>query len=162
VRRIFIISALIALFALPAVALGALRAPGDGTLDVKDGTGLVQIKAKGGVIGRFYVGTLVVRDLNPDDDVDAVVTGAEGVKPVNDFVTVYTGKNIRFRFIGANFKITVRGSDIDLSAVGRGTVTLQGFTTSDSGTYSFNDKAPLPLPVFQQDFALGTLTGTTP
>ena len=164
-RRIFITCGLISLLAVPAVAGGAVRATGDGTLDVKDGYGVVQVRAKGGVIGRLYVGTLTVRDPIPDDNVQEVVTGYDNVpQHLNDFVTVYTGKNIRFRFIGGNFKITVRGSDIDLSAVGKGKVLLQGFggTENDNGTYSFNDELSQPLPLgLGREFNLGSPTGTT-
>jgi hypothetical protein len=161
VRRIFIICGLISLLALPAGAVAAARAAGDGTLDVKNGDGSVQIKAKGGVIGRFTAGALWVRDPNPGDSIEEAVTGADSKAELNEFVTIYTGKNVRFRFLGGNFKVIVKGTDIDLSAVGKGKVWLQAFTTSDSGTYSFNDKAPLPLPVFQQEFDLGSSTGTT-
>jgi hypothetical protein len=160
VRRLLLIPAVIAL-ALPAIAGARADAPGDGTLILKDASGKVVLQAnKGGVIGRFDQGALIVRDPNPDDELEAVVTGAEKAKPVDDFVTVYTGKNIRFRFIGGRFKITLRKdtTGIDLSATGKGVVTLQGAGTLDDGTYSFNGDKPKPLPLLAQDFPLSGLT----
>ncbi len=147
VRRLLLIPALFCL-AVPAVAVARVGAAGDGTLTIKTGAGRVMVGAKGGVIGRFDEGTMIVTDLNPNDDVDAVVTGFEKKTIRDDFTTVYSGKGIRFRFIGATFKLVLVKSTtgIDLSAVGKGTVELLGAGTEDDGTYSFNGDAPKPLP----------------
>jgi hypothetical protein len=161
VRRLLLTPALLAL-AVPAVAVAHVGAPGDGTLIVKNGSGKVVIAARnGGVIGRFEQGTLKVRDPNPEDEVEEVVTGAEKTRDVDDFVTVYSGKNIRFRFIGGPFKITLTRvtTGIDLSATGKGTVWLQGAGTLDDGTYSRNGDKPKPLPLLQlTELSLGTST----
>ena len=141
---------------LPAVAAARVSALGDGTLTIKNGSGRVVIGAKGGVIGRFDEGTLVLIDLNPTDDVDAVVTGWEKRTPRDEFTTVYTGKGIRFRFIGGTFKVTLTRptTGIDISAVGKGTVELHGAGNLDDGTYSFNGDAPRPLPLTVREFSL--------
>jgi hypothetical protein len=157
VRRLLIVPALIALVA-PTLAGARPGAVGDGALILKDASGRIVLQAKGGVIGRFDEGALIVRDPNPDDELEAVVTGAEQRKALDDFVTVYTGKNIRFRFIGGRFKITLRTSGMDLSATGKGIVTLQGAGTLDDGTYSFNGEKPKPLPLASTDFTLSALT----
>ena len=158
-RRLLLIPALIAL-ASPAVAGAYTRAAGDGAMTLKDASGKVVIQAKGGVIGRFDQGALIVRDPNPDDELEAVVTGADKTRPVDDFVTVYSGKNIRFRFIGGRFKITLQKgtTGIDLSATGKGMVTLQGAGTLDDGEYAFNGDKPKPLPLISTDFTLSALT----
>jgi hypothetical protein len=98
-----------------------------------------------------------VRDPNPDDELEAIVTGADSKRLVNDFITVYSGKNIRFRFIGGRFKITLWRSTtgIDLSATGKGIVTLQGAGTLDDGTYSFNGEKPKALPLPEKEYLLG-------
>ena len=145
VRNLAFICALSAL-ALPGAASAYGRAPGDGTLLIKDGIGKVTVTAKGGVIGHFGEGVLTVRDPNPDDSISEVVTGAEGSHVVNDQVTKYWGKDVRFRYIGGRFTITVVGSDIDLSAIGKGTVTLVGSGTADDGTYSLNGQCAQPFP----------------
>jgi hypothetical protein len=137
-----------ALFALavPGAALAQTRAPGEGTLLVKDGIGKITIVAKGGVIGRFADGTLTVRDPNPDDNLNEVVTGAEHMDFVNEHLTKYWGKDIRFRYIGGKFTVTVNATDIDLSAIGKGTVLLAGSGTADDGTFSLNGTMAQPLP----------------
>jgi len=164
VRRLLLLPVLLALV-LPAIAVARVGAPGDGTLIVKNGSGKVVIQAKGGVIGRFDEGKLIVRDPNPEDELEEVVTGADKAKDIDDFVTVYTGKNIRFRFIGGRFKITLgkATTGIDLSATGKGTVFMQGAGTLDDGTYSFNGEKPKPLPLLQlTEFTLGASTSSGP
>lgn len=146
VRNLTFICAFFAL-AVPSAALAHTSAPGDGTLLLKDGIGKVTITAKGGgVIGHLGQGVLQVRDPNPDDNISEVVTGADRSHSVNDYVTKYWGKDIRFRYIGGKFTINIQGSDIDLSAIGKGTVTLVGTGTADDGTYSVNGLAPQPFP----------------
>jgi hypothetical protein len=132
--------------ALPGAAVAHTRASGDGTVLIKNGVGKVTIVARGGVIGRFGQGVLTVRDANPDDNISEIVTGADRTHPVNDYVTKYWGKDVRFRYIGGKFTITVSGVDIDLSAIGKGTVEVVGAGTADDGTYSLNDSKPQPLP----------------
>jgi len=164
VRRLLLLPVLLALV-LPAIAVARVGAPGDGTLSVKNGSGKSVMQAKGGVIGGFDEGKLIVRDPNPEDELEEVVTGADKAKDIDDFVTVYTGKNIRFRFIGGRFKITLgkATTGIDLSATGKGTVFMQGAGTLDDGTYSFNGEKPKPLPLLQlTEFSLGTSTSSGP
>lgn len=158
-RRLLLIPALLAL-SLPAIAGAHTRAPGDGAMTLKDASGKVVIQARGGVIGAFDQGSLIVRDPNPGDELEAAVTGADKTKPVDDFVTVYSGKNIRFRFIGGRFKITLQKgtTGIDLSATGKGTVWLQGAGTLDDGEYSFNGDKPKTLPLLYTEFALSALS----
>jgi hypothetical protein len=145
VRNLALICTFSAL-ALPGAASAYTRAPGDGTMLIKDGIGKVTVTARGGIIGHFGEGVLTVRDPNPDDNISEVVTGAESTHVVNDFVTKYTGKDVRFRYIGGKFTITIVGTDIDLSVIGKGTVALVGKGTADDGTYSVNGALPQPLP----------------
>jgi hypothetical protein len=145
VRNLVVSCALFAL-ALPGAAFAHTGEKGEGTLLIKDGVGKITIVAKGGVIGRFGEGTLTVRDPKPDDNYNEVVTGFEFRDSVNEFVTRYWGKNLRFRYIGGKFTVTINASDIDLSAVGKGTVTIAGKGTADDGTFSLNGAMPQPLP----------------
>lgn len=160
-RNLTFICALFVL-ALPGAALAHPGGPSDGTLLIKDGVGKVTITAKGGVIGHLGEGVLQVRDPNPDDNINEVVNGADRSHAVNDFVTKYWGKDIRFRYIGGKFTITITGADIDLSAIGKGTVALAGRGTADDGVYSLNGNAaqPFPGPFFPAIFQLSaTSTG---
>jgi hypothetical protein len=159
VRRIILTCALLALalaLALPAATAARTNAPDDGTLVIKDGNvDPLVIQAKGGVVGRFDQGLLVVKDFNPDDDVDPVVTGAGATKVVSDFTTRYSGKNIRFRFIGGRFTIKIIGGvGVDLSAVGQGTVIVGGAGTLDDGSYSVNGGPFHNVPLLPRTFDL--------
>ena len=78
------------------------------------------IYAKGAVWGQLDYGQLKVTDFNPDDNITAQVSGAESKRPTSEpGVTIYTGKNIHFRFTGNRYiKFSIVGSGIDITAVG--------------------------------------------
>ena len=116
----------IGLLTVPATAVAglALRA-NDGTLSVYEAKGLVQISGRAAVIGRVEKGSVLVVDLTPFDAKEPTVTGWEQAKP-RGLGMLYTGDKIRFRAIGGAHRLTLRGSGIDVSAVGRGTVLLDG------------------------------------
>jgi hypothetical protein len=129
----------------------------DGALSVKNADGRVIIVGKGVVIGRFDKGQVTVRDPNPNDGVEPIVTGADSTANINDKTTRYSGTNLRFRMIGGSFTINVFGTDIDLSAVGRGMVTLNGTiarNTATDATYAVNGDPPLPFPAYTLTFPL--------
>lgn len=157
-RRILLIGALLALV-LPTAATGRSRAPGDGALTVKDAFGKITMNVRGGVIGHCDQCTLTVRDPNPDDKFEEVVTGADRRRDIDNFVTVYGGKDVKFRYIGGKFQIKLSGSGIDLALIGKGQVTLvgNGKGLPDDGAYTVNGGAPQPLPPagFPDAFTLG-------
>ena len=128
--------------------------PTDGTLIVKDGVGRIVITGKGGVIGRFDKGQVTIKDPIPGDGTGPIVTGAEAEHSINDTTTRYAGTNVRFRIIGGKFSVTVDASNIDLSAVGNGSVKLDGKGTPYDGTYSMNGGPSQNFPSFLFTFAL--------
>ena len=150
---------------LPFLVLLALAAPGgsagattgadDGTLSVKDATGTIAIRATGGFIGRFDRGTITIVDPVADDGTGPIVSGAEHERDVSDTKTIYSGTKVRFRLIGGRFRILIRGTGIDLSVVGHGTVLLDGRGGSD-GRYSFDGADYASLPDTQTLFDLGS------
>jgi len=159
-----VLLALVLLLALPAVGTAALmRRAGDGTLSVDSGSGKVTLEARGGVIGRFDRGLVTITDLTPDDQFSPIVFGDEfPTRVLENGGVVYRGTNVRFRLVGGRFKIFVSGSGIDLSAVGNGTVVLEG-TGKSPGTYSLDGddcRSPKvkckPLPDPPKRFKLGT------
>lgn len=121
-----LLSLLVAAIALPAAALAARAGPGDGTLSVEGGSGMVTVQARGGVIGRVERGTLTITDLTPGDGNDAVVQGALLQRPAGPGTMVYKGRNVTFRLIGGSFRVQVVGKGISLSAVGQGIAVLDG------------------------------------
>ena len=133
---------------VPAAAYAVRTAPGDGTLSIRNGEGMVKLDVRGVIIGRFDSGRLVV-DAPKDGDCDLLeVWGAtrESAWIDEDGVAYrcqFTGRNIRFRFIGGQHRIQIGrvlapARDIDLSVVGRGTAFLKGSTSPLDGVYSRN------------------------
>lgn len=138
-RRLLPIAALAALL-LPSAGAGMPRTSGDGTLSLRDGRGMFTVNAKGGVIGSFARGKVVIVDPIVEDGTGPIVSlSSDDIRrDVSDTTTVVTGTKVRFRLIGGSFRIKVIGRGINLSVVGRGTVTLNGEGTLADGSYSVN------------------------
>lgn len=166
----------IALLALaaPAAAFALPHDRGDGSLVVKNASGKVTILGgKGFIGGRLADGRLFVYDLNPQDAHQPEVFNAVKTVQKTDFLTIYQGTNMRFRFVAPRYAVRIVGTGIDFSAVGQGKVTIEGdATVSDAGQFSidgatFQDVAPTAATAFAGTFgqvaaaAVSTTTGTT-
>ena len=154
-RRLSLL-ALVVVLALPVAAWAAATLPGDGTLVVDNGNGLVTIRARGGILGRFVTGNMVISDLDLTDGKVPVVYGAESIQQLGGGRTRYSGDDLRFRMIGGLFRVQINAIGIDVSAVGRGTAVLDasGFTDFP-GRYSINGGPFQPLPGHAVTYALG-------
>ena len=160
-RRFFPLVLVMALL-LPAAAwaatasLGTSRAPGDGTLVVDNGNGSVVVRARGGILGRFDQGSVIISDLDPTDGRVPVVSGAETFRFLSGGRTLYSGDDIRFRMIGGLFRVQVNATGIDVSAVGRGSAVLDasGFTDCP-GRYSIDGGPFHPVPGHATTYTLG-------
>jgi len=131
----------------------------DGTLSIREGIGVVQLSARGSVTGRLDRGKLTVIDPNPFDDKRPVVYGATKTTYRNNKTTVYQGRNIRFRLIGALFNSKIEGRGIYLSAIGRGRGWIDGVGDPAAGIFfdgvwSLNDEPYHSLPDDRLDFQL--------
>jgi hypothetical protein len=148
------------LCSITALAAGAaaLAQPAPGTLSVERGRGVVMIDLKGSVVGRITSGSLRVTDHTPNDRFTAVVYGRKLTQErAGPRTIVYRGAGLRFRMLGGGYRMVARGSGITVSAVGRGSVMLDGeprFTADDLGVYSLDGTdcsvdpltcTPLPL-----------------
>jgi len=158
--RTFLLAVLLAAITVP-VALSA-DPPNDGTLSVKRGHGSLVLKLKGTVIGRVTNGKVQVKDFRPLDANNPVLTGCKPkVRHPSLWVSVCQGKNVGFRVMNGRFNVNVRGSGISISAVGRGSVTVDG--TGDDGLpdgVMSVDAAPYEsLPDFPTLLTLGTPPG---
>jgi hypothetical protein len=144
VRRL-LLPALVALLAVPAVALARPSALDDGTLVVKNGDGYVFVSGRGAIIGSCNYCRVRTFDPDPDDGTGPIVNGAEDHDDVADGVDVYEGSDVRFRMIGGAFKVRIWGSGIDLSVVARGWGRIKGYD-SNTGWYALNgsDRRTLP------------------
>lgn len=147
----FALFVVLAVLMVTGTAAARPGGPNDGTLTVKNGDGRIVFVGKGAVavIGRFDKGQVTIKDPNPNDGTGPIVTGADVTQSVGEKTTRYSGAKVRFRIIGGSFTVTVFGTDIDLSAIGRGTVALNGGKGNDDdydGSYSLNGGPAQPFP----------------
>lgn len=153
---------MIAIFTCALVAAAATAAsvaagePSNGTLSVERGKGLVVLELRGSVLGRLATGTIRVTDTTPRDRFVPIVLGRRVTQErVGPRTVVYRGQALRFRMVGGGYRIVVRGEGLSLSAVGRGSVVLQGdrkLPTDDAGVYSLegvdcSEQAELCVPL---------------
>lgn len=152
-RKLLLLSAVVAV-TVPAVALAGNRAPGDGTLQVRNGDGVVFVHVRGAVLGRCTDCSVTIDDPVLGDGTGAIVFGedVEKTRFLTDTKTRYVNRSpktdMRFRIIGGLSKVAVNGEGINLSVVGRGFALVQADVTSgDSGEYAVDggDFSPLPL-----------------
>jgi hypothetical protein len=157
-RRLLTFAMLVAL-ALPAAAAARTLGSNDGTLSVSGGRGTVIIAGRGAVIGSFARGSVLINDPIDGDGTGPIVTGDDwGPTEKSPTATTWGGTKVRFRIIGGTFRIVVKGRGINLSVVGKGTVTLNGAGTDDDGTYSVNGAAYDTLPNLPFAFLLSATT----
>ena len=152
-RRLLTFAVLLALL-VPAAAWARPHGLSDGTLSVKEGRGVVTIQGRGAVIGSFAKGAVTISDPIDGDGTGPIVAGDDWSKDRNDTTTTWGGTRVRFRMIGGTFKIVVRGRGINLSFVGKGSVTLNGAGTEDDGSYAVNGGEYSPIPDFAFPFQL--------
>jgi hypothetical protein len=158
--KVFVVAAL-AVLSLAATAVAtAMRAPvEDGTLSVRDGRATIQLRMRGGVIGRFARGKLTVTD-SLADDANIVVRGAERERDITERTTVYSGTNVRFRITDdRRFVVKINATKINLSAVGRGDGWLDGWGDPEDGiffdgSYSRNGEEYQSIPDLRERFEL--------
>jgi hypothetical protein len=158
--KVLIVAAL-AVLSLAATAVAtAMRAPAeDGTLSVRDGRATIQLRMRGGIIGRFARGQLTVTD-SIDDGTNVVVRGADRERDLTERVTVYSGTNIRFRITDdRRYVVKINASKINFSAVGRGEGWLDGWGDPEDGiffdgSYSLNGEGYQSIPDLRERFEL--------
>jgi hypothetical protein len=152
-RRLGLV-ALCFLFALPAISFARPLPPGDGTLVIRKGRGVIVMQVKGAVIGWMASGKLTLTDNDPYDENAPVVRGRIRQKPqqVTDGTTVYKGHNIRYRMLEGSYRLRFEGSGIHLSAVGRGWVSFDGDDRfASNGMYSLNGAPFEAIPIDPTD-----------
>lgn len=158
-RRLLTFAVLALALALPAGVAARTHNSTDGTLSVKDARGVITIQGRGGVIGSFVKGQVLINDPVDGDGTGPIVTGDDWSKEKTDTATVWGGTRVRFRIIGGTFRVVVRGRGINLSFVGKGNVILNGAGTDDDGSYSVNGAEYNLLPAFPLPFQLSATSG---
>ena len=154
--------------ALPATALALRAAPGDGTLVVRDASGpqkspVVALNITGAVIGHITGLGHIVIDPGTSNANTPEVSGYDwrNDSQTSDTAQVWGGTDFKFRAIGGHWTILIYGSDVDVFAIGKGTVTLTGLADDPKGdgTYSTNgqDFRSLPGTPVQRPIGLTTV-----
>jgi hypothetical protein len=143
---------------IPAAAQSQSRAPQNGTLSIREGRGIVQVDARGSMTGRVN-GKITITDPKPYDSKRPVVYGSTKTTYKNLKTTLYQGKNLRFRLIGARFQFRIQGRAIYLSAIARGTGIIDGSGDPTAnvfydGVWSLNDSPYQSLPDTTTSFDL--------
>jgi hypothetical protein len=170
-RRLVWLTALVILLAAPAVAF-AFSGGGqdDGTLSVKAGVGKVYLNFNGSAVGRVQRGSIRVTDPVATDGLgfefsncDIEQDKSATTTSKTDTIKVCRGDNIRFRAISGKYQIAIAGAGINLSAVGHGTLGLNGAGDApdvfSDGTYSLNDGPYKSLPNLLTPFTLAAPSG---
>jgi hypothetical protein len=157
-RKLLVPCLLLAL-AIPAAAYTRTSAPpSNGALSIREARGTVQLNARGSMTGRLN-GRLTVTDPKPYDSKRPVVYGATKTIYRSEKTTVFQGKNIRFRLIGALYRVRLEGKTIFVSAIGRGNGLVDGAgdVTANifyDGVWSLNDEPYKSLPDDPSSFEL--------
>lgn len=112
------------LLALALSASPAAAASSASGVELTDGSGRVGVALRGAVLGTIERGRVTVRQVGSAtrwkvEGYDWVQRGPKGQ-------LTYGGQGIRFRFLRGSFRVRLQGSGIDVSAAGKGTLTLRG------------------------------------
>jgi hypothetical protein len=161
-RRLSVILGLVSVFAVPAAALAAQSATGDGSLVVKRGAApqnvpVVVLQITGSVIGEVGGYGKLVIDAGPNatGSQEPLVTGAGLPSDSSRSPTaqVWKAADFTFRAVGGTYTVLVYGTSVNLVAVGSGTVKLAGFpdTPVGDGKYSLNGGDFVSLPGTQTE-----------
>jgi hypothetical protein len=162
-RRLVVFTVLAIALAVPAIGFAVIVGSDDGTLSIKNGTGKALLQFNGSAIGRLGHGKIVVTDPVFADGVGFDFWGCDKRDDRTENTTVCSGSNIRFRAIGGRYKIFVKGSGLNLSAVGHGSVSLDGRGDDPDvdydGVFSLNDGPYRSLPNAPQSYQLAAPSG---
>ena len=159
-RRLPVIFAVGAALAVPVAASAGTGSSTDGSLVVQHGSApagspVVVLTITGSVIGNVYHGRIVI-DGGPNADpsqTPQVTQNAQCVTRDGETAKRCNGDNFSFRAVGGKYTLLVYGSNVNVVAVGTGTVKLAGMpdTPHGDGRYSLNGADFASLPGIQTD-----------
>lgn len=132
-RRICTLILIVAALAVPAGAFAGRL--GDGSLNVSGATGGIVLSGKGVVFGHVARGTIIVLSYKPDGNAVPQVSSAKMTLSSDASSVNYSGSDMRFLFPGGRYKLEIDGTGIDISAVGKGSVSAAGVGTLTTDAY---------------------------
>jgi hypothetical protein len=152
--------------AVPALVPASTKPPA-GALSIEGGKGFVVIRGNGGLLGRVAKGSIEIVDLTPADAWRPAVNGATRSRRISQ-----KGANVSFRILGGEYRVTVKGEGISVSARGTGAATLLGVPTlfdPDTGIFSTDLEADCqdtpeqcdPIPTTLTRVSFGSTTSTS-
>jgi hypothetical protein len=144
---------------IPTAAVAGRSTPGDGSLVVSNADGSLTVLVKGVIFGHFDRGRMTVIDYRADNPNQLVTVSSAKMDFKGARATpVYSGKDVRFLFPSGSYALRFDGVGIDLSAVGKGSLTVSGKTspTGEDGMVTVNGGKATPLP------SIAIFGGSTP
>jgi hypothetical protein len=139
-RRILLTFVL--LLVLPAAALGADLAAGDGSLSVTGASGTLVIQGRGVIYGHFDSGTLMVLSYKPDDGVSVPAVTSDKAQYSKPGVGSFTGTDVRFLLPSGRYTIELIAVNLNASGIGQGSIVASGLGTGDNGSFAVNGGKP--------------------
>ncbi len=134
--RKLILILLASVLILPAAAIAGRDASGGGSLVVSNADGRLTIQGRGLIFGHLDHGTItIVGDYKPED-ITALPSVSGAKLKVRDDNVVYVGNDVRFLFPSGRYTLIVEGTNIDISAVGRGKFTAISAGGVDNGSFT--------------------------
>jgi hypothetical protein len=141
--------------AVPAAALAAPAAVGDGSLSLNSASGTIFVQGRGVIYGHFDSGTLMVLDYKPDDGVSTPAVSSGKAKYAKGS-GVFAGSDVRFLIPSGRYTVELIGVGIDASAVGKGSIVATGLGSPDDGSYTVNGGKPQLLGKVPTSDSFGT------
>jgi hypothetical protein len=109
-----------------AAARPALKTDQENGVELASGNGRTTIGLRGALIGSVGNGWVWVTDLPGKVETDIFVVGDDESYQIDPQTTVYHGDNIRLRVFRGRWRVRIKGSDINVSAVGDGFFGIAG------------------------------------
>ncbi len=132
---------LAAVLCMPALAAAADTSAGDGALGVSAANGTIYLQGHGVIYGHFDSGTVMVLNYVPDDGVSVPAVSSPKAK-YSRGTGVYSGTDVRFLFASGKYTLELIGTDMNVSAVGKGSIVATGLGTADDGAITVNGGKP--------------------
>jgi hypothetical protein len=145
--------AFVLVLALPVAALADKGKRGDGTLEIRDARGKIELNVNGSLIARINKGKVRLR---VGDDEAVTIKGRRlRHRKLEHGAHLYVGKRIRVTIVDTRFRMRIVGVGINMSAVARGRAVLDGSdTAADVGEYSLNGAEWESIPLERTAFRL--------
>ena len=154
-RVSLILIAFAALLVVPSAAAHPLEryvAGSSSSLSLSNGQGVAIVASRdGAILGTVGRGRITLFDGPRGTNTRSRLSGCRTMRRVGRHTRVCTGRNLSFSVVDGTWRLALRGSRINASAVLRGSTRLEG----RRGTYRIDDGAKRPWPDDAETLELG-------